>query len=185
MKIKLVTFAPHPNFGTCLQSYALNKVLRRMGHDVEFIYNGREDRHHTFKGRIKSLIKHFVPKSIIDKRKAKKQNVPANTEPYIITLPSNHFHYWLSKLPFYKALYKKYKCRNLQWKNVYKFAFEDDNYNMKRLFIKKQFNIALITYKFPEVVPKPWFVRDSRDKKSWKQIVKKPSVEFVAKLIEV
>ena len=42
MKIKLVTFAPHPNFGTCLQSYALNYVLRKMGHDVEFIYNRRE-----------------------------------------------------------------------------------------------------------------------------------------------
>ena len=42
MKIKLITFAPHPNFGTCLQSYALNKVLRDIGHDVEFIYNGRE-----------------------------------------------------------------------------------------------------------------------------------------------
>ena len=42
MKIKLVTFAPHPNFGTCLQGYALNYVLRKMGHDVEFIYNRRE-----------------------------------------------------------------------------------------------------------------------------------------------
>ena len=41
-RIKLITFAPHPNFGTCLQSYALNNVLQRMGHDVEFIYNGRE-----------------------------------------------------------------------------------------------------------------------------------------------
>lgn len=36
MKIKLVTFFPHPNFGTCLQSYALNKVLQDMGH---VIYN--------------------------------------------------------------------------------------------------------------------------------------------------
>ena len=143
MKIKLVTFAPHPNFGTCLQSYALNKVLRDMGHDVEFIYNGREDRRHTLKGRIKSLIKHFVPKSIIDKRKAKKQNVSANAEPYIITLPNNYFHYLLSKLPFYKALYKRYKCRNLQWKKVYKFTFEDGNYNMKRLFIKKQYDEAV------------------------------------------
>ena len=35
MKIKLVTFAPHPNFGTCLQSYALNYVLRKMGHDAD------------------------------------------------------------------------------------------------------------------------------------------------------
>ena len=42
MKIKLVTFAPHPNFGTCLQSYALNYVLRKMGNDVEFLYNRRE-----------------------------------------------------------------------------------------------------------------------------------------------
>lgn len=42
MKIKLVTFFPHPNFGTCLQSYALSKVLSDMGHEVEFIYNRHE-----------------------------------------------------------------------------------------------------------------------------------------------
>lgn len=49
MKIKLVTFAPHPNFGTCLQSYALNYVLRKMGHNVEFIYNRRETSPLSFK----------------------------------------------------------------------------------------------------------------------------------------
>ena len=60
-KIKLVTFAPHPNFGTCLQSYALNKVLRDMGHDVEFIYNGHENPTPTLVQRMKSLIKVILP----------------------------------------------------------------------------------------------------------------------------
>ena len=57
MKIKLVTFAPHPNFGTCLQSYALNYVLRKMGHNVEFIYNGRENPPLSFKQYIIKGIK--------------------------------------------------------------------------------------------------------------------------------
>lgn len=33
-KIVMVTFTPHLNFGTCLQSFALNTVLKKMGHDV-------------------------------------------------------------------------------------------------------------------------------------------------------
>lgn len=64
MKIKLVTFAPHPNFGTCLQGYALNYVLRKMGHDVEFIYNRREAPPLTFKqlvfSKIKSIFRLFI-----------------------------------------------------------------------------------------------------------------------------
>ena len=44
MRIKLVTFAPHPNYGTCLQGYALNYILKKLGHDVEFIYNRRDGR---------------------------------------------------------------------------------------------------------------------------------------------
>ena len=55
-RIKLITFAPHPNFGTCLQSYALNNVLQRMGHDVEFIYNGREIPPLTFSMYVKKSI---------------------------------------------------------------------------------------------------------------------------------
>lgn len=72
MKIKLITFAPHPNFGTCLQSYALNKVLRDIGHDVEFIYNGRETPPQSF---IKIFIKNcaylLLPKFIIASVKKK------------------------------------------------------------------------------------------------------------------
>lgn len=75
MKIKLITFAPHPNFGTCLQSYALNKVLRDIGHDVEFIYNGREKHPQSFiemliKGCAKLLLPKFVIASVREKKRA-------------------------------------------------------------------------------------------------------------------
>ena len=61
-RIKLITFAPHPNFGTCLQSYALNNVLQRMGHDVEFIYNGREIPPLTFSMYVKKSISKIARK---------------------------------------------------------------------------------------------------------------------------
>ena len=69
MKIKLVTFFPHPNFGTCLQSYALNKVLRDWGHDVEFIYNRHEvaygENINFTKLQIKVVIKILLPSVIV------------------------------------------------------------------------------------------------------------------------
>lgn len=138
MKIKLITFAPHPNFGTCLQSYALNYVLRKMGHDVEFIYNGREKPPQPFlKVVIKRCLKLFLPKSLIASIKAKRQ---ANiTEPYILELPDRPFLYWLSKLSLYEKVYKMLKCRNLQWKKVYKFTYEDGNFNMHRIYTHKQY----------------------------------------------
>lgn len=138
MRIKLITFAPHPNFGTCLQSYALNYVLRKMGHDVEFIYNGREKPPQPFlKVVIKRCLKLFLPKSLIASIKAKRQ---ANiTEPYILELPDRPFLYWLSKLSLYEKVYKMLKCRNLQWKKVYKFTYEDGNFNMRRIYTHKQY----------------------------------------------
>ena len=142
MKIKLITFSPHPNFGTCLQSYALNYVLRKMGHDVEFIYNGRENPPQFFiKIFIKGCIKLFLPKSFITSMKAKRQAGAINRhrEPYILELPNHPFLYRLSKLPFYKTVYKLLKCRNLQWKKVYKFTYEDDNFNMRRIYTHKQY----------------------------------------------
>ena len=148
MKIKLVTFAPHPNFGTCLQSYALNKVLRDMGHDVEFIYNGRETNPIGFRRTVKKIIKAVLPSGIVAQIKEKKppkyvkqiENITAPSAPYILTLPNNYLLYLLSKLPFYERIYKFYKCRTLQWKKVYRFTFEDGNYKMKRLFIKSQYD---------------------------------------------
>lgn len=142
MKIKLVTFAPHPNFGTCLQSYALNYVLRKMGHDVEFIYNCREYPSQSFiKVFIKSCIKLFLPKSFIASMKAKRQAGAINRhrEPYILELPNHPFLYQLSKLSFYKKIHKMLKCKNLQWKKVYKFTYEDGNFNMRRIYTHKQY----------------------------------------------
>lgn len=143
MKIKLVTFAPHPNFGTCLQSYALNKVLRDMGHDVEFIYNGNEKAPKPISYYIKAIAKCFIPKQMVKQIKAEraeKCSSRPSRPPYILKLPNNYFRYWLSLLPGYERVYKKLKCRTLQWKKVYKFTFEDGNYKMKRLYIKKQYD---------------------------------------------
>lgn len=142
MKIKLVTFAPHPNFGTCLQSYALNKVLRDMGHDVEFIYNGRENRPKSLSNYVKAFVKLLLPKSIvknIQQKNIKKRESTPDFPPYILELPDNRYSFWLSTLPGYKNVYKWFKCRTLQWKKVWQFTFEDGNYKMKRLYCKKQY----------------------------------------------
>lgn len=141
-KIKLVTFAPHPNFGTCLQSYALNKVLRDMGHDVEFIYNGRENPSTGLTGFVKDLIKMVIPADLVNDIKQKKRVINKNhTEANIniLTLPNSQLRYWLSKVPFFNWLYKQYKCNTLQWKKVWKFTFDDGNYNMKRLYCMQQY----------------------------------------------
>lgn len=146
-KIKLVTFAPHPNFGTCLQSYALNKVLKDMGHDVEFIYNGREEKPLGISGWIRSFIKFVLPSEMAYKIKKKRSEIIESNKlslesepvPYVISLPNNYIHYFISKLPFYSVFYKLYKCTSLQWKKVYKFAFEDGNYKMRRIYTIKQY----------------------------------------------
>lgn len=150
MKIKLITFAPHPNFGTCLQSYALNHVLHQMGHDVEFIYNGREVPPTTLVGYIKKVLvkiaKLLLSESAVDFIKAKVQKGKANgnksikSDPIILRLPNHHILYVLSKMPGYDKFFKWLKCRNLQWKKVYKFTYEDGNFNMRRIFIHKQYN---------------------------------------------
>jgi len=143
MKIKLVTFAPHPNFGTCLQSYALNKVLRDMGHDVEFIYNGRENPPKNLAFYIKAIVKCVLPKQMVKRikdKRAEERLAKPDTPPYILKLPNNYIRYWFSLLPGYERVYKLLKCRTLQWKKVYSFTFEDGNYRMKRLYIKKQYD---------------------------------------------
>lgn len=146
MKIKLVTFAPHPNYGTCLQSYALNRVLTSMGHDVEFIYNGRENPPLTVKKVIKQSLKLIFPSRLITYLKGIKfvsaRSDAKNVEkaPVILKLPNNYFLYFFSRLPFYVFLYKIVKCRTLQKKKIYSFAFEEGNYRMKRLYIKNQYD---------------------------------------------
>ena len=99
MKIKLVTFAPHPNFGTCLQGYALNKKLRDMGHEVEFIYNCREVPPLTLKtlfiSGVKKIAKLILPKAKIKKLKERKQHQKRNSSPYILSLPNHPILYWM------------------------------------------------------------------------------------------
>lgn len=110
MKIKLVTFAPHPNFGTCLQGYALSYVLRKMGHDVEFIYNRREVPPQTIKGYIgiigKWILRKFLTEQQINyvkgKVKPKGKNQMANSVPYVLTLPNHPVLKMFSKMPGYQ-----------------------------------------------------------------------------------
>ena len=143
MRIKLVTFAPHPNFGTCLQSYALNYVLRKMGHDVEFIYNRRETppptfRHYVF-AALKRIVKIFLSEKQICRLKERKNAMARNSQggndaPVILQLPDHRLLGFLSRCPGYKFFAKKWYYGNLQKRKVYKFTFEDGNFNMRRLF---------------------------------------------------
>lgn len=151
MKIKLVTFAPHPNFGTCLQSYALNFVLRKMGHDVEFIYNRREVEPMSLtayiKQFVKRLLKALMPDKLIKviKERRKDQVKTINSasqiskQPYIIILPLHRLLKSLSRLPIYRPLAKRWYYSNLQQRKVYKFTFLDSNFKMRRLFTHKDY----------------------------------------------
>lgn len=147
-KIKLVTFAPHPNFGTCLQSYALNTVLRKMGHEVEFIYNCRENPPHSWKHYIKQCIKTILPNKLVKIIKERKktnntieQSSTLNRKPYILKLPNNIIGYYLDKVGLFHQLATSWKYnKNLQWKKVYKFTFLDGNFQMKRIFTHKQYD---------------------------------------------
>lgn len=151
MKIKLVTFAPHPNFGTCLQSYALNYVLRKMGHDVEFIYNRREVEPMSsltyVKMFVKRMIKVLLPKKLIKwikeekeaRENAQQSPVAMSKTPYIISLPEHKILKQFSRLPFYHSLARRWYYSNLQKRKVYKFTFADDNFKMRRLFTNKDY----------------------------------------------
>lgn len=145
MKIKLVTFAPHPNFGTCLQSYALNYILNKMGHDVEFIYNRQENKPLSFKSNIKRTIKFFLPKNLVFRLKKRNKKTQFNqrtihSAPYIIKLPNHFILKLFSKLPCYRFFAKKWYYDNIQKRKVYKFTFLDGNFKMKRLFVKSDYN---------------------------------------------
>lgn len=148
MKIKLVTFAPHPNFGTCLQGYALSYVLRKMGHDVEFIYNRREVPPQTIKGYIgiigKWILRKFLTEQQINyvkgKVKPKGKNQMANSVPYVLTLPNHPVLKMFSKMPGYQWFAKSLYYGNLQKRKVYKFTFCDGNFKMRRLYTKSDYD---------------------------------------------
>lgn len=149
MKIKLVTFAPHPNFGTCLQSYALNFVLRKLGHDVEFIYNRREEPPVPTKMlilmQVKRIVKCFLSQEQI--RQYKSRSKPSNSKtlaqspaPYILELQDRPVLRWLSHIPVYRFFAKKWYYGNLQKQKVYKFTFTDGNFKMRRLYTHQDYS---------------------------------------------
>lgn len=154
MKIKLVTFFPHPNFGTCLQSYALNKVLKDMGHDVEFIYNRHEVPYaewvnHT-KQQIKEAIKFLLPTSLVKFIKARRKKVQNETidnnaefapdeNLYILTLPNLPILKFFCRFKIFRRRYLEDIYTTKQQKKVYKYTFLDGNYKTRRLFTAKDY----------------------------------------------
>jgi len=153
----MVTFTPHPNFGTCLQSYALNYILKKLGHNVEFIYNNNDFPKRGIIGTVKDFIRYFIPKSLVEKywkRKRQKkvqslakelQTTPEDIQnrihypPIILNLPNSKWQYHISRFPYYTHFLKLFKYRTKQWKKVFAFTFEDSNYNMRRIYTTKQY----------------------------------------------
>jgi predicted lactoylglutathione lyase len=158
MKIKLVTFFPHPNFGTCLQSYALNKVLRDMGHDVEFIYNRNEiapklkgtDPLSLIKRTVKGTVKMILPEGVVKIIKRKKGELRDRRSTaaiqdvsevlYTLDLPNKPLLKWLCKHKRFLDLYYKSTYSTPQEKKVFKFTFLDGNYKLRRLFTKGDYS---------------------------------------------
>lgn len=152
-KIVMVTFTPHLNFGTCLQSFALNTVLKKMGHDVVFIYNNNDFLKRDFNGRIKDFIKIIIPHSFVEYYWKLKRSKTANTNsdnipikevethypPIIKTLPNARWAYFMSKVPLYATLLKLYKYRTRQWRKIYSYTYKDGNYNMRRIYTLEQY----------------------------------------------
>lgn len=149
MKIKLVTFAPHPNFGTCLQSYALNRVLREMGHDVEFIYNRRENPPLTFRRHVRALCGRVLRAVLSERRFGRLKGKMARAAgrgraegpptPAILRLPDHRLLGFLSRLPGYGGVAKRWYYGNAQKRKVYKFTFRDGNFKMRRLFTRDDY----------------------------------------------
>lgn len=154
-KIKMVTFTPHPNFGTSLQSYALNYILKNMGHDVEFIYNNNDFLKKGTIGVIKDIIKKIIPETAVEEywrwkryRRSRSRIITSSHEseykdshqpPIIKDLPDSKIAFFMSKIPIFPWIIRLFKYRTLQWKKVYKFTFNDGNYKMRRIYTTKQY----------------------------------------------
>ncbi len=156
----MVTFTPHPNFGTSLQSYALNYILKDMGHDVEFIYNNNDNLSRGVIGTIKDIIKQAIPMSIVEEywrwkrirrnrhlsstHVHEKEDTVAHFPPIIKDLPSSKVAFLMSKVPIFPWVMKLLKYRTPQWEKVYNFTFNDGNYKMKRLYTTKQYEDIVV-----------------------------------------
>lgn len=62
MKIGLITIYHVPNYGSVLQTYATQKILQSLGHEVKVIqYNYFNDRYYKEIGRGPSFRERFYP----------------------------------------------------------------------------------------------------------------------------
>ncbi len=141
-KVALVTFMPHANYGTCLQSYALTRVIEKFGYDVTFLYNGREVPVKSLRVVLKRLVKFILPKRILVICK-KKLQVKAKQEevlsPHILTLPNNILGKFLSQYRIWQKIYELYKCRTIQSKKIWEYTFLDNNYKTRRMWTLKDY----------------------------------------------
>jgi len=149
-KIGLITFAPHANCGTCLQSYALNYVLRKMGYSVEFLYNGVGAPPESLSYSIKQYLLRTFPKfgfrivgAVRKVRPSSGEQVAAEPMPYIHKLSHSPLRFLCSKLPFYSHLVKWFTCHSRQDRRVFDFTYNDGNYVMRRIYTHRQYRKIL------------------------------------------
>lgn len=124
MRIALLTLFPSANFGCCLQSWALARVLEQMGCEVELLH--RDERLDRFDDSIRSLGArlHLCLPPQPDPR--------FPNEPRRLELPNHPFWALLSRLPGYNGIWglmaRRHSPQRRRWEN---FAYNEGNYRLR------------------------------------------------------
>ena len=90
MRIGIITIVLNENYGGILQAYALQKVLKDMGHNVTHIDRWRGF-HMTFWGKCLSYPKRFIQKHLFGKDIAIRPDVKIENDIKIISTHTRHF----------------------------------------------------------------------------------------------
>ena len=83
MRIGIITLPLEENYGGIMQAYALQKVLKEMGHDVAFIERSRF-LHWSFAKKARVYTKRFLKKIFVDKNIVVKSDKQHNEEALIL-----------------------------------------------------------------------------------------------------
>lgn len=82
MKIAILTLPLHTNYGGILQAYALQTVLRRMGHEVEILHTTSVSAHHSLlmplvygKRLVRKILKNWHSPVLYERKKKKEISV--------------------------------------------------------------------------------------------------------------
>lgn len=124
MRIAVLTLFPSANYGCCLQSLALTRVLEQMGCEVELLH--RDERLDRFDDSIRSLgarLHLCLPP----------QPAPRfPDEPRRLELPNHPFWALLSRFPGYNAVWRlmarRHSMQRRRWEN---FAYNEGNYRLR------------------------------------------------------